>query len=53
MPNLIKTKLKSTETTQLTRAGYAMDGTPANFSIRRTMRNSLARRIARNRPTPS
>ncbi len=51
LPNLIKTKLKSMETTQLTRAGYSMDGTPANFSIRRTMRNSLARRISLSRPS--
>jgi uncharacterized sporulation protein YeaH/YhbH (DUF444 family) len=53
LPNLIKTKLTSTEATQLTRAGYATEGTPANLSIRRTMRNSLARRIALNRPSPS
>jgi uncharacterized sporulation protein YeaH/YhbH (DUF444 family) len=37
----------------LTRAGYSIDGTPANFNIRRTMRNSLARRISLNRPSPS
>jgi uncharacterized protein len=53
LPNLVKTKLKTSETTQLTRAGYSIDGTPANFSIRRTMRNSLARRISLNRPSPS
>jgi hypothetical protein len=53
LPNLVKTKLKTSEATQLTRAGYSMDGTPANFSIRRTMRNSLARRISLNRPSPA
>jgi uncharacterized sporulation protein YeaH/YhbH (DUF444 family) len=53
LPNLVKTRLKTSETTQLTRAGYSIDGTPANFSIRRTMRNSLARRISLNRPSPS
>ncbi len=53
LPNLVKTKLKTSETTQLTRAGYSIDGTPANFNIRRTMRNSLARRISLNRPSPS
>jgi uncharacterized protein len=52
LPNLIKTKLKTSEATQLTRAGYSIDGTPANFNIRRTMRNSLARRISLNRPSP-
>jgi len=53
LPNLVKTKLKTSEATQLTRAGYSIDGTPANFNIRRTMRNSLARRISLNRPSPA
>ena len=53
LPNLIKTKLKSMETTQLQRAGYSIEGTPASLNIRRTMRNSLARRISLNRPSPS
>jgi uncharacterized sporulation protein YeaH/YhbH (DUF444 family) len=53
LPNLVKTKLKVSETMQLTRAGYAHEGTPANFSIRRTMRNSMARRISLHRPSPT
>ena len=53
LPNLTKTKLKVSETMQLTRAGYAHEGTPANFSVRRTMRNSMARRISLHRPSPS
>jgi uncharacterized sporulation protein YeaH/YhbH (DUF444 family) len=53
LPNLVKTKLKTSEATQLTRAGYSTEGTPANFNIRRTMRNSLARRISLNRPSPA
>jgi len=53
LPNLVKTRLKNSEATQLTRAGYSIDGTPANFNIRRTMRNSLARRISLNRPSPA
>ncbi|HEY5208742.1 MAG TPA: YeaH/YhbH family protein [Stellaceae bacterium] len=52
LPALVKTKLKETEAMQLTRAGYAIDGTPANLNLRRTMRNSLARRISLNRPSP-
>jgi len=52
LPALVKTKLKETEAKQLTRAGYAIDGTPANLNLRRTMRNSLARRISLNRPSP-
>ncbi|HEY7990005.1 MAG TPA: YeaH/YhbH family protein [Stellaceae bacterium] len=53
LPELIKTNLKETEATQLTRAGYSIDGTPANLNLRRTMRNSLARRISLSRPSPS
>jgi uncharacterized protein len=53
LPELVKTKLKETEAMQLVRAGYSIDGTPANLNIRRTMRNSLARRISLNRPTPA
>ncbi len=53
LPELVKTNLRETEATQLTRAGYSIDGTPANLNLRRTMRNSLARRISLNRPSPS
>lgn len=48
LPELVKTNLKETEATQLTRAGYSIDGSPANFNLRRTMRNSLARRISQS-----
>src|SRR5207245_11590014 len=34
----------------LQRAGYTVTGSPANLSIRRTMRNSMARRISLRRP---
>ena len=53
LPNLVKTRLKQSEATQLTRAGYSVDGNPSKLNIRRTMRNSLARRISLNRPSPS
>jgi uncharacterized protein len=53
LPELIKTNLKETEAMQLTRAGFSIDGSPANLNLRRTMRNSLARRISLNRPTPT
>ncbi|MGH6988614.1 MAG: YeaH/YhbH family protein, partial [Stellaceae bacterium] len=49
----VKTNLQETEAIQLTRAGFSIDGSPANLNLRRTMRNSLARRISLNRPTPS
>jgi uncharacterized protein len=52
LPDLIKTRLKETEATQLSRAGFSVAGTPANLNLVRTMRNSLARRISLHRPRP-
>jgi uncharacterized protein len=53
LPDLIKTKLKDTDAYQLSRAGFSMDGSPTSLNLVRTMRNSLARRISLNRPSPS
>jgi uncharacterized sporulation protein YeaH/YhbH (DUF444 family) len=53
LPDLVKKKLKQTESTTPTRAGYSVTGSPANLNIVRTMRNSLSRRIALNRPKPA
>lgn len=50
LPNLVKTKLKDLKTTTPSRAGFRTDGPPAQLSYVRTMRNSLARRIALKRP---
>jgi len=52
LPDLIKTRLKESEATQLSRAGFSVTGTPANLNLVRTMRNSLARRISLHRPRP-
>ncbi len=43
LPDLIKTRMKETEATQLARAGFSIAGTPASLNLVRTMRNSLAR----------
>jgi uncharacterized protein len=53
LPDLVKTRLKESESTQLARAGFSIAGTPANLNLVRTMRNSLARRISLHRPTPA
>jgi uncharacterized protein len=53
LPDLVKTRIKESEATQLARAGFSVAGTPANLNIVRTMRNSLARRISLHRPTRS
>jgi uncharacterized sporulation protein YeaH/YhbH (DUF444 family) len=50
LPDLIKTRMKETEATQLARAGFSIAGTPASLNLVRTMRNSLARRISLHRP---
>jgi uncharacterized sporulation protein YeaH/YhbH (DUF444 family) len=50
LPDLVKKSLKDTTAVDLQRAGYTVTGTPANLSVPRTMRNSMARRIALRRP---
>jgi uncharacterized protein len=50
LPDLIKKTLKESTATDLMRAGFTVSGSPANLSILRTMRNSMARRISLKRP---
>jgi len=53
LPNMVKAKLKSLKSPEAYRAGFTMDGPPAKMNHVRTMRNSLARRIALRRPKQS
>jgi len=53
LPDLVKKKMKQTESSVPSRAGYSVTGSPANLNIVRTMRNSLSRRIALKRPKPA
>src|SRR5919201_411154 len=53
LPDRLKKSLKETFAVDLQRAGYTVTGSPANLSIRRTMRNSMARRISLKRPKQS
>jgi uncharacterized sporulation protein YeaH/YhbH (DUF444 family) len=46
LPNLARTELGRSEQKKSYRAGYAKSGVPANLAIVRTLRQSLARRIA-------
>src|ERR1700693_4282824 len=50
LPDLVKKSLKDTTAFDLQRAGYTVTGSPANLSIPRTMRMSMARRISLRRP---
>ena len=52
LPDLVKTELKEITHRRWQRAGFARTGTPSNLDVMRTMRNSLGRRIALNRPDP-
>ena len=51
LPDLVKTFLKETVSSQPQRAGFTASGSPRNLNLVRTMRHSLARRISLNRPT--
>jgi uncharacterized sporulation protein YeaH/YhbH (DUF444 family) len=50
LPDLVKKTLKESTATDMSRAGYTISGAPANLSVTRTMRNSMARRISLRRP---
>ena len=50
LPNLVKTDVKGIQSYKLQRAGHSTAGSPANISMTRTLRNSLARRISLHRP---
>jgi uncharacterized sporulation protein YeaH/YhbH (DUF444 family) len=51
LPDLVKRTLNEQEAAQLVRAGFSIAGTPTNLNRKRTLRNSLARRISLDRPT--
>ncbi len=51
LPNMIKAKLKSLRNPMPARAGFQSEGPPSRLHHGRTMRNSLARRIALSRPS--
>jgi hypothetical protein len=51
LPNMVKAKLKDLKAAQPVRAGVTTDGPPSKLNRVRTMRNSLARRIALSRPS--
>jgi uncharacterized sporulation protein YeaH/YhbH (DUF444 family) len=52
LPDLAKRQVMGEEKAQPRRAGYRSSGPPAMISVPRTMRHSLARRIALKRPKP-
>src|SRR5258707_6983188 len=52
LPDLINKTLQDPSATDLHPAGFTIAGSTASVSVRRTMRNSMARRISLRRPKP-
>jgi hypothetical protein len=52
LPDLAKKTITKSDNVLPARAGYSVSGSPSNLNLVRTMRNSLSRRIALNRPRP-
>jgi uncharacterized sporulation protein YeaH/YhbH (DUF444 family) len=50
LPELDKRHLMDTQSPAWRKAGFSVSGSPANLSLTRTLRNSLARRVALRRP---
>jgi len=50
LPDLAKAKLRDVNVFRYRRAGHSVNGSPTNLNVSRTMRRSLARRIALGRP---
>lgn len=46
LPRLLRTQLSNAENFRPIRNGYTTEGSPSNLSVRRTLSNALARRIA-------
>ena len=52
LPDLAKRRVVNADAVVFHRAGYSVNGSPANLALMRTVRNSLSRRIALHRPKP-
>ena len=50
LPDMVKLNLKEILAFKPRRAGFSVSGSPTNINVGRTMRNSLGRRIALQRP---
>ncbi len=46
LPNLVKTQVAKIPSFKMVRAGFTMEGTPANINIVRSVKNAMGRRIA-------
>lgn len=53
LPDLLRKEMRTSDSFTLVRAGHSISGSASNLNLKRTMRNSLARRIALKRPRPA
>lgn len=53
LPDLLRKQLRASDSFSLVRAGHSINGPATNLNLKRTMRNSLSRRIALKRPRPA
>jgi uncharacterized protein len=52
LPDLLRKQMKASDSFTPVRAGHSISGSVTNLNLKRTMRNSLSRRIALKRPRP-
>ena len=50
LPDLLRKQMKASDSFSPVRAGHSVSGSVSNLNLKRTMKNSLSRRIALNRP---
>ena len=53
LPDLLRKQMKASDSFVPVRAGHSISGSVTNLNLKRTMRNSLSRRIALRRPRPA
>jgi uncharacterized sporulation protein YeaH/YhbH (DUF444 family) len=53
LPDLLRKQMKSSDSFTMVRAGHAISGSITNLNLKKTMQNSLSRRIALKRPRPA
>jgi uncharacterized sporulation protein YeaH/YhbH (DUF444 family) len=51
LPDMVKARVASDASAQPHRAGFTTEGPPSRMNLERTMRHSMARRVALGRPT--
>jgi uncharacterized sporulation protein YeaH/YhbH (DUF444 family) len=53
LPDMLRKQMKASDSFTPVRAGHTVSGNVSNLNLKRTMRNSLSRRIALKRPKPA